>query len=67
MVFYELGNINVEVVNVECIGNPNLGVILQADLFRWIWLRGGGVYLDSNLPKLSSKADLLEKAPILTS
>lgn len=44
-----LSNINVEVKNIKCVGNSSLCPVLQADIFRWIWMRdNGGFYLDTD-------------------
>ena len=45
----ELEKLNVETINVQYIGSPDFCPILQADLFRWIWMKQeGGIYLDTD-------------------
>ena len=60
---YELADLNVDVIEVDYIGNPELCPVLQADLFRWMWMkREGGFYLDTDQIILKSFSTLpLEK------
>jgi len=46
----ELPKLGIVVNRVKCIGSPEYCAILQADLFRWIWMRDGkgGFYLDTD-------------------
>ena len=45
----ELPKLDVEVVKVDYVGNPETELIFQADLFRWLWLKeNGGFYLDTD-------------------
>jgi hypothetical protein len=45
----ELENINVKVSHIKCVGSPDLCLILQSDIFRWMWLKSeGGFYLDTD-------------------
>ena len=38
----ELEKLGVQVVPIKAIGDPSYCPILQADLFRWIWMRDNG-------------------------
>lgn len=44
----ELKNLDVEVVNVQHVGSPDFCPILQADLARWLMIKDGGFYLDTD-------------------
>ena len=45
----ELPKIGIVVNRIKCVGSPTYCAILQADLFRWIWMRdNGGFYLDTD-------------------
>lgn len=45
----KLKDIKVNVVDIKAIGSPSYCPILQADLFRWIWMKeNGGFYLDTD-------------------
>ena len=45
----ELAFLNIEIVRVDHIGNPELCPIFQSDIFRFIWLRdNGGYYADTD-------------------
>lgn len=45
----ELSKIGVKVTPIKAIGSSDYCPILQADLFRWIWMRdNGGFYLDTD-------------------
>jgi hypothetical protein len=44
----KLDDINVEVIKVKYIGKPDLCGILQADIARWLMLKEGGFYLDTD-------------------
>lgn len=45
----ELPKLGIAVNRVKCVGSPDYCAILQADLFRWIWMRdNGGFYLDTD-------------------
>jgi hypothetical protein len=59
----ELPKINVEVKHVDYIGSPKICPVLQADLFRWMWMKQeGGIYLDTDQIILKSFESLpLEK------
>lgn len=45
----DLEKIGVRVEKIKAIGDSSYCVILQADLFRWLWMRdNGGFYLDTD-------------------
>ena len=55
----ELPKLNVDIVRVDHIGNPETELIFQADLFRWLWLKkNGGFYLDTDQLVLGSFSKL---------
>lgn len=55
----ELSKINVDVIPIKAIGSPEYCLILQADIFRWLWMRDeGGFYLDTDQIILKSFSNL---------
>ena len=44
----ELKSLDVEIIRVKYIGSPDLCAILQADLARWLMVKEGGFYLDTD-------------------
>jgi hypothetical protein len=58
-----LKDLNIKVINISSVGDSNYCAILQADLFRVLWLRdNGGFYLDTDQIVLKSFETLpLEK------
>ena len=55
----ELSKLNVDIMRVDHIGNPETELIFQADLFRWLWLReNGGYYADTDQLFLNSFENL---------